>query len=207
MGFAQICREWCDAGSDSMETKLWAGHYYLNFYEPETNTKSELVFGYQLDGEWCAEFHGLPGVFQSDRVDVVLETIKNGNIAVSKTGAVNYVASDGTIADVGGYGTYSYFPNQVLMLAMTYMYAGQKDFGMELAKRCWGNIIETWRYAWDMPNVMRGDEDTGECVYGHDYYQTMMVWSLPAAIRGEDLAGPTKPGGLVDRVIKAAAGS
>jgi hypothetical protein len=32
----------------------------------------------------------------------------------------------------------------------------------------------------------------------------MMLWSLPAAIEGKDLAAPTKPGGLVDRVVKAA---
>ena len=37
--------------------------YYLNFNEPETNTRPDLVFGYQLDGEWITDWHGLPGVF------------------------------------------------------------------------------------------------------------------------------------------------
>ena len=55
-----------------------------------------------------------------------------------------------------------------------------------------------------MPNIMRGDADTGESVYGHDYYQDMMLWSLPAALDGKDLAAPAQPGGLVDRVVKAA---
>jgi uncharacterized protein (DUF608 family) len=204
-GFAQVCREWFQAGSHSMETKMWIGNYYLNFWEPETGTKSDLVFGYQLDGEWMARFHGLEeGVFRTDRVKTTLETIKQINVALSKSGAVNYANPDGTPAQVGGYGTYSYFPNQVLMLAMTYMYEGQVDFGLELARCCWENMICKWRYTWDMPNIMRGDEDTGERTYGHDYYQTMMIWSLPAAMEGKGLSAPTNPGGLVDRVIKAA---
>ena len=188
-----------------MESKMWVGNYYLNFAEPETETKSDLIFGYQLDGEWMTKFHGIEeGVFQPDHVKTTLETIKQINVALSQSGAVNYANPDGTPAQVGGYGTYSYFPNQVLMLAMTYMYEGEVDFGLELSKRCWENIICKWRYTWDMPNIMRGDEDTGERTYGHDYYQTMMVWSLPAVMEGKDLAAPTKSGGLVERVIKAA---
>jgi len=204
-GFAQICREWFQAGSHSMESKMWVGNYYLNFWEPETETKSDLIFGYQLDGEWMVKFHGIEeSVFQPDHVKTTLQTIKQINVALSQSGAVNYANPDGTPAQVGGYGTYSYFPNQVLMLAMTYMYEGEMDFGLELAKRCWENIICKWGYTWDMPNIMRGDEDTGERTYGHDYYQTMMVWSLPAAMEGKDLVAPTKSGGLVERVIKAA---
>jgi hypothetical protein len=55
-----------------------------------------------------------------------------------------------------------------------------------------------------MPNIMRGDVDTGERTYGNDYYQDMMLWSLPAAIQRQDFSGPTRPGGLVDRILKAA---
>ncbi len=43
---------------------MWTGEYYLNFYEPETGKKSDDVMGYQLDGEWAARYHGLPGVFR-----------------------------------------------------------------------------------------------------------------------------------------------
>jgi hypothetical protein len=57
-----------------------------------------------------------------------------------------------------------------------------------------------------MPNIMRGDVDTGERTFGNDYYQDMMLWSLPAALAGEDVSGPTKPGGLVDRILNAANG-
>jgi len=55
-----------------------------------------------------------------------------------------------------------------------------------------------------MPNIMRGDVDTGERTYGNDSYQDMMLWSLPAAIEGKDFSAPTKRGGLVDRIVRAA---
>ena len=133
-------------------------------------------------------------MFRPDRVKRTLETIKRCNVALSKTGAANYAHADGSPAPVGGYGTYSYFPPEVLMLAMTYMYAGQREFGLDLARRCWENITCTWRYTWDAPNIMRGDKDTGESVYGHDYYQDMMLWSLPAALAGQPMDGVVKPG-------------
>ena len=92
------------------------------------------------------------------------------------------------------------------MLAMTYIYHGQKDFGLELAKRCWDNITCQHGYTWDQPNFFQGDKDTGRRVFGNDYYQNMMLWSLPAALLGEDLSGPCKDGGLVDRIIQAGKG-
>ena len=202
--FAQQCRDWIAAGMSSMENKMWNGSYYLNYWEPESGTKSDLVFGYQMDGQWVADFHGLANVFRPDRVKQTLETVKRCNVALSKTGAANYAHADGSPAPVGGYGTYSYFPPEVLMLAMNYMYTGQREFGLELARRCWENIVCTWRYTWDAPNIMRGDKDTGECVYGHDYYQDMMLWALPAALADMPMPGPMKPGGLVDRVLAAA---
>ncbi|MFV2070587.1 MAG: hypothetical protein ACC645_26770, partial [Pirellulales bacterium] len=59
-------------------------------------------------------------------------------------------------------------------------------------------------YTWDMPNIMRGDTDTGERTFGNDYYQDMMLWSLPAAVEGKDFGAPVKRGGLVARIIRAA---
>jgi len=41
-----------------------------------------------------------------------------------------------------------------------------------------------------MPNIMRGDVDTGERTYGNDYYQDMMLWSLPAALERKDFGAP-----------------
>ena len=89
------------------------------------------------------------------------------------------------------------------MLAMTYMYHGQREFGLEIAHRCWENITCTQRLTWDSPNLFRGDMDTGERNFGSDYYQNMMLWSLPAALAGQDLRGPCESGGLVARLLAA----
>ena len=34
--FAEECKKWLDQGSASMENKLWAGKYYLAYYEPDS---------------------------------------------------------------------------------------------------------------------------------------------------------------------------
>jgi hypothetical protein len=90
---------------------------------------------------------------------------------------------------------------------MVYMYHGDREFGLELAEEVWHNLICDQGYTWDMPNIMRGDQDTGESVFGHDYYQNLMLWSLPSALAGEDFGAPTRPGGLVDRIRHAARGT
>lgn len=205
--FARQCGGWIQAGAEAMERRLWDPRgYYLNFFEPETGKRSELVFGYQLDGEWITDHHGLPSALPEERVKTALETIRRCNVAVTRYGAVNYANPDGTVANPGGYGSYSYFPPEALMLAMNFMYEGEKEFGMELARKVWHNIVCRQGYTWDLPNIMRGDVDTGERTFGNDYYQDLMLWSLPAAWAGQTVEAPTQPGGLVDRIIKAAAG-
>lgn len=208
--FARQCADWIRAGSEAMEKRLWDRRgYYLNYFEPVEGKKSEYVFGYQLDGEWIADFHGLESVYPQGRVKTVLETIKRCNIAITKYGAVNYANPDGTPRPPADgkswdYGTYGFFPVEALMLAMTYMYNGQPAFGQELAYKVWYNLTCIQGYAWDAPNIMRGDADTGERSFGQDYVQNMILWSLPAAFEGRDVGAPAKPGGLVDRILRAA---
>jgi len=205
--FAEQCREWFRQGSGSMENKMWAGEYYLNYWEPATGKKSDLVMANQLDGEWMMRMAGLPSVFRPDRIKTTLTTVKRTCIAPTKYGAVNFASPAGVPTTSGegspgwNYNPYAFFPPEVLMLGMTYMYEGEKEFGLELCRRCWANIVQNGM-AWDQPNIIRGD--TGERVYGGDYYQNMMLWTLPAALAGQDLSGPCAPGGLVDRVIQAA---
>ncbi len=207
--FADQCRQWFQEGSHSLEDKLWAGSYYLNYYEPETGKKSDLVFGYQLDGDWMCFYHGLPGVFQTDRAKTTLNTIKNTCMALTPYGAANFCNPDGTpasseqyMAEAWGldYGSFGYFPPEVFMLAATYMYQGQMEIGAELAKTCLEGITR-WGYTWTQPNIVNGA--TGKRVYGSDYYQNMMLWAVPAAFNRQDLAGFTRQGSLVDRVMAA----
>jgi uncharacterized protein (DUF608 family) len=204
--FAEKCREWFRLGSQSMENKMWADSYYLNYWEPATGKKSELVMANQLDGEWQMHLSGLPGVFQPERVKITLQTIRRTCIDLIPYGAVNFADLNGrpTTSGEGGpgwnYDPYAYFPPEVLMLGMLYMYEGEKEFGLELCRRPWENIIKRG-LPWDQPNIIKGD--TGERVYGGDYYQNMMLWAVPVALKGQDLRSFCQPGGLVDKIIRA----
>jgi hypothetical protein len=119
---------------------------------------------------------------------------------------VNFADLNGrpTISGEGGpgwnYDPYAYFPPEVLMLGMLYMYEGEKEFGLELCHRPWENIIKRG-LPWDQPNIIKGD--TGERVYGGDYYQNMMLWAVPVALKGQDLRSFCQPGGLVYKIIRA----
>ena len=199
-----MCSELAEKALDALEKHLWTGSYYRNFVEPNGKNRSDLLFAYQLDGQWITDHHGLPSALPKNRVQKVLERIAEYNMRLSRSGATNYAMPDGSPASVGGYGTYSYFPPEGLMLAMTYIYNGHRALGMRLAKKIWYNIVCRHRYTWDMPNIIRGDRDTGERTFGHDYYQDMMLWCLPPALQGAHFGRPCREGGLVDRVVKAA---
>jgi len=207
--FAEQCREWFRQGSGSMENKMWTGEYYLNYWEPATGEKSDLIMANQLDGEWQMLLAGLPGVFRRDRVKTTLETVKRTCIAATPYGAVNFTDPTGRPTTSGegspgwDYDPYAFFPPEVLMLGSHYMYEGEREFGLELCRRCWADIVKTG-LAWDQPNIIKGD--TGGRVYGGDYYQNMILWTVPAAAAGQDLREFCAPGGLVDRVIQAGRG-
>jgi uncharacterized protein (DUF608 family) len=204
--FAEQCRSWFKQGSHAMEQKMWADGYYLNFFEEETNSKSDDVMAYQLDGQWAARFHGLKSVFHKDRIRQVLETVRKTNVPHAICGAINFAHPDGTLLSsddkVAAYGTRDMFCPEVLILSMNYIYDGERAFGIELARRSLENIAARHGYTWDLPNRVNGA--TGERVFGTDYYQNLMIWSMPAALAGEDLSGPAKGDGLVARMIKAA---
>ncbi|MBI4551146.1 MAG: hypothetical protein HY710_02675 [Candidatus Latescibacteria bacterium] len=204
--YVERCRAWLADGCRAMEEEMWAGSYYLNFYEKETGKKSDDVMGYQLDGEWAARYHGLPGVFRADRVKTTLDTIKRCNIALTPdVGAANFVRPDGSPLPSGSqvavYGQYAMFPPELVVLAMTYMVAGEREFGVDLCRRHWENLTVRQRHPWDLPNIVRGD--TGARVFGTDYYQNMMLWAVPASIDNLDITTFCAPGSLVDRMIQA----
>ena len=154
--------------------------------------------GYQLDGEWMAKFHGLKSVFRKDRIKTTLDTLKK--TVVCKRGAITFKLKGKGFSP--GYWTSDgiHIPGS-LMLAMTYMYHGQRKFGLELARRTMHALIIENRRSWDSAIIILGN--TGKVHWGSDYYQNLMLWALPAALQGGDIRQPCKQGGLVDRIIKA----
>lgn len=205
--YAEQCRRWFKQGSDAMEEHLWVGTHYLNYLDPETGDKTDDVLAMQLDGDLFSGCHSLEPVFRADRARITLETVERCNIpAAPDAGALTWVRPDGSLMeadqDLTEYGRLNVFPACCIMLAATYLYAGKKETGMELARNVYANIVLKQKLLWDMPNILRGDN--GIRVYGTDYSQMMIAWMLPAALAGEDLAGPCRPGALVHRILEAA---
>ena len=197
--FADQCREWFEQGSRSMEEKMWADGYYLAYNEPSSGRASDDIFGYQLDGHWMALFHGLPGVFRTDRAKETLETITRTCAAATDYGAVSFTRRDGSPAHGLGYGPDAYFTPELFMLAMTYMYEGDRDFGLELTRRCIHSLTFNTGSMWNQPNILRADN--GDRLFGSHYVQNMMLWAMPAALEGKGIAEFCRAGGFVDRIL------
>ncbi len=200
--FAEQCRKWFEQGSASMENKMWNDQYYLAYSEPESGKRSDRIFSCQLDGDWIDRFHGLPPVFRPERAKTALKTIREKNSQLSPYGTAFFANPDGTPWEEAGYGPYTYFVSEQLMLAMTYIYTGEADFGLEQARRCLYNLVQKG-YTWNQPCIVQAA--TGERISGYDYYQNMMLWALPAAIESADLREHCAPGGFVSRIIAAGA--
>jgi uncharacterized protein (DUF608 family) len=213
--FADRCAAWAAAGSAALEEHLWQGTHYTNCLDPLSGRRSDLVFGFQLDGEWIAAHHGLGPLVPRSHLEATLATVRRCNVGLTQYGAVNYARVDGTPREAArpgtwDYGAYSSFPAEVAMLAMNYMYAGQRDFGLELARRTWDSLICRQGCSWEQPNRTRGNTDEGAPDDANgwvDYFQCMNLWCLPAALAGQDFRGPTQPGGLIHRILAAAAGA
>jgi uncharacterized protein (DUF608 family) len=208
--FARRCRQWFEEGSAAMEGELWAGSYYLNYLDPEAGRRSDDVMAYQFDGDWAARFHGFPGVFKPDRVKKTLETIRRCNMALTPDiGAANFARPDGkplpTDSKVAFYGQYSMFTPELLLLAYTYIQAGDRATGLALAEKFMANIFLKQRHPWDQPNIVDGK--SGARWFGTDYSQNMMIWAFPAALAGQDIAAACAGGNLVRRMIDAAGGA
>ncbi len=194
-GFVNRCQEWFEQARAVMDEKLWAGDSYVFYYDPKTGKKSDFILSSQLDGDWANIFHGLPGVFPEDKAKLVLETIKR--TCVTDVGFAGFASSDKG-AQLTAYGTF--YPENII-IAMTYMYYGQREFGLEMLRCFMDNIVRKQGHPWDTPNMVRCD--TGERYYGTDYFQNMILWGVPAALEGKNLTAPCRPGGLVDRILKA----
>jgi uncharacterized protein (DUF608 family) len=203
--FAGQCDRWLRQGSEVMETHAWAGTHYMLFNELETGKSSDVILANQLDGEWVAAFHGVAGVFPPDRVQTTLNTIKETNIAMTPHGAAIFCKPQAQALEdkdwsPGYWGPRGVHPPGTFMLAMLYMYRDRREFGIDLARRCVQEIVNRGWY-WDWPVAL--DSGVGPRV-GFDYYQNLVFWSLPAALQGQDLTGPCRPGNLVDRILSAA---
>jgi len=177
----------------------------MTWFDEETGRKNDDVMAYQLDGIFTNAQAGIwEKMYDDERVRTVIDTIWGANVKLGNGyGALNYARADGNYMSVEGdaYGKYCVFTQNTIVLAMTCMYSGQRERGLELAESTWRNLVLKQGLGWDMTHIVHALD--GHKVFGADYNQQSVIWSLPAALEGTDAAGPLREGGVVRDMLEA----
>ena len=199
--FAAECADWLKRGKAAYEDKLWNGDYYRLWHDP-ANTGGEgpdldVSLGNQLMAQWCVKITGLPDVLPADNVVSALGAVKRLNMAATEHGLVNGVNPDGSryiskpdpdrFPDILPNNDHStqVFVGENLCAAMNFIYHGQRETGLEIAKRIYEAIALTSRSPWKQHCLI--DADTGLPVWGEDYYSDMVIWALPMACYNQNI--------------------
>jgi uncharacterized protein (DUF608 family) len=201
--FAEECRSWISAGSESIESKLWnepAGSYLL-YHQPETGARSDSILSDQLNGQWFADLYDLPRIYSEDRVRKVLKTIWSHNVATAKYGLRTAIKPDLT-SDMEGFYSSKQSPNySSITPAMEMIYSSDAQRGLDLMQSIWYKLVIEKSNAWDMPCQMTAD---GDVAFGLEYYHNTMLWTLPIAVLGQNVRTFCQPQGMAHRIITAA---
>jgi uncharacterized protein (DUF608 family) len=197
------------AGKEAMQKYLWKGDHYLIYNDTKSGKTLDAIFSPTLNGQYWAHFTGVPTVFPRENVEKILALQRDKVCKISKLGMPPiYASPDGTMwnKDKTGYltGAYLYTNHQVMWNALTFIYEGQKDFGLELLRKNLEINYLVWGYTWDGPNCCSAGGDTGEVNYGWDYWFNWSIWNAPAALLNKDITALSQPGGLVHRMLQAA---
>ena len=199
--FAKDCQVWWNLGQISLEKKLWNGKYYIVYNDTTSNSKSDTILSNQLCGQWCSRLHGVEDVFPEDKVRKVMKIIKEKCIPAAQWGAAGAVRPNGKIDRSGGETSEGTFTPENLILAMTMLYTGDTKTGLKIAYETMHNLVLEQGFQWDLPNTIVAE--TGEWLHGNDFDQLMILWSLPAAIFGQNLREASGKDSFIDKILKA----
>ena len=181
--FAEECAQVIEKGLKSFEEKLWNGEYYRLYNDEGKRGVSEICLANQLMGEWCARVAGME-LFPPSRVKKALQSIKKLNFPLTEYGLVNAANPDGTPAvsrkdnDPNDHAR-QIFVGENLCAAMTFIYLGEKEQGMEIAKRVY-EAVAFKHSPWNQHCLINAHDGTP--VWGSDYYSNMAIWALPMAL-------------------------
>ena len=131
-------------------------------------------------------------------IQSALDTVKRLNMTATEHGLVNGVNPDGTRhiskqdPDIHPHILPNYdhgrqtFVAENLCAAMTYIYHGQRETGLDIARRLYQAVALMSRAPWKQYCMI--DADTGLPVWGEDYYSNMVIWALPMARANQNIA-------------------
>ncbi|MCX5672100.1 MAG: GH116 family glycosyl hydrolase [Planctomycetota bacterium] len=206
---AQRWRQVLEKGRKSYEEKLWTGRYYRTYHDTATGRRNEACFAAQLSSVWCTRVLGLEDPLPKDRIATALESIARLNLPASPFGMVDAVFADGKPCVEGGPGGDRVWSRDIFIqcnatAAMVFLYAGRRDDGLKAARTMLDTIFRgPHAMPWSQPCGL--SSVTGGTCHGHDYYDHMVVWSYPLALAGQDIRAACAKGGLIARILEAAA--
>ena len=200
--FLEQCRKWRENGASILESETWNGDNYLLYHDKDKGVKSDVVMGYQLDGDWIARIHGVPEVVQEDRAKITRDTLEK--LCVTSRGVITFVNRDRREFNPDYWESDGLHVPGTIMLAMLYLYHGNRELGLDLARRAMHSVVVENGASWDSPIVL--STGTGERLYGNDYYQNLILWAFPAAIAAGDFSALVQ-GDWIQHILKAASES
>ena len=203
--FAEELEAALEKALKAYDAKLWNGHYYRLYNDPEGGRISETCLANQLMGEWCAEVVGLGGILPSDKVRKAIESVERLNYAATSHGLTNGVRPDGT-PDTCGSSTENdhacqIFVGENLCAAMTFILRGNRSIGLEIARRLMEAIYELHRTPWNQRCLIASED--GRPIWGEDYYSNMVIWTLPMVLAGQDVGSFCSKEGLAGKMLAA----
>jgi non-lysosomal glucosylceramidase len=205
--FAAECSAWMKRGQASYHDKLWTGQYYSLWNDPSRKQRSDVSLGNQLMAQWCVKLLGASDVLPAKNVQTALKSVARLNMEATAYGLVNGVTSEDKRFDAGanfpGDNDHSKhtFVGENLCAAMTFMYHGHEQTGLEIARRIYEAIALKARSPWNQRCLISAE--TGLPVWGDDYYSNLVIWAAPMALAKMSIAEFTQPGQLIERMIRA----
>ena len=184
--FAVECSQKLNQAQRSFERRLWNDSYYRLWSNEQAGTASEVSLANQLMGVWCSRVLGFEDALPVDRVAKALAAVERLNMGATSYGLINGVSPDGKPFDTQVHPEADFglniFVGENLCAAMTFMYQGRKDVGLEIARRLYHAMAIKTRSPWNQRCLLSGE--TGLPVWGDDYYSDLVVWAVPMALEG-----------------------
>jgi uncharacterized protein (DUF608 family) len=203
--FAAECSERLSKAQRTFEQNLWNGSYYRLWNDQQAGKTSEICLANQLMAQWCVRVMGLQDVIPAAHVNSALDTIERLNLKATSYGLINGVTPHGEPFDTklnpGGDHAKNVFFGENLCAAMTFIYHGRRDTGVEVARRLYDAVAVKNRSPWNQRCLLNGE--TGLPQWGEDYYSNVAIWAMPMALAGESVERFAR-GGLVKNMISAA---
>ncbi len=205
--FAAECSDRLRKAQGAFEQNLWNGSYYRLWNDKHAGKVSEICLANQLMAQWCVRVTGLQDVMAAAHINSALDHIERLNMKATSYGLVNGVTPEGKPFDTkllpSGDHAKNIFVGENLCAAMTFIYHGRRDTGLEIGRRLYDAMAVKNHSPWNQRCLLNGE--TGLPQWGEDYYSNLVIWALPMALAGESI-GPFTERGLVHRMLSATRG-